>query len=77
MLNAHCYTQTDTVPTSVPEEGLGRDGVDEPLKQLARSLPAVVDFCQVCEKSLDILTVSTGTLLLLLLILKHKDSISE
>lgn len=47
-LNAHFYIQTDTVPTSVPEEGLGRDGVDEPLEQLARSLPAVVDFCQVC-----------------------------
>ena len=45
-LNAHFYTQT--LPTFVPEEGLGRDGVDEPLEQLARSLPAVVDFCQVC-----------------------------
>lgn len=36
--------------SSLLEEGLGRDGVDEPLEQLARSLPAVVDSRQVGQE---------------------------
>lgn len=49
-LKAHRQTKMLPTLSSVPEEGLGRNGVDEPLEQLARSLPAVVDFCQVGQQ---------------------------
>lgn len=53
-----------------PEEGLGRNGVDEPLEQLARSLPAVVHSRQVTQQSIKRLAVSINTLFLL--VVKHK-----
>lgn len=49
-LNAHLQTKTRPTHSSLPEEGLPGNGVDEPLEQLACSLPAVVEFCQVSQQ---------------------------
>lgn len=51
-LSAERTLEPKILPThsSLLEEGLGRNGIDEPLEQLARSLPAVVDSCQVGQE---------------------------
>lgn len=82
-LNDHIGSQREgrdqhTLLCTVPEEGFCRDGADEPLKQFARSLPAVVDFCQVGQQSIQSLAISVHTLLLsfvLLLLQKYKESV--
>lgn len=47
--NYPAFQKETTLPTHtlLPEESFSRNGTDEPLKQFARSLPAVVDSRQV------------------------------
>lgn len=65
----HHQLQKDELFSDMPEKGLGRNRVDEPLKQLAGSLPAVVDFCQVGQQISERLSVSIYNPFLLLLLL--------